>query len=109
MSITDKILEVFQSIIDWVHQAVLMQFLINCRIIFTAISDFVLNIFSDFGNSIIGIGDTLANAFQKNGFTSFNNFFSAFIGIIFFVFCIKIGIKLVLKLIEIIGNYIPLT
>lgn len=109
MSITDKILEVLQSAVDWVHEGFLTRFLIYSRVIFTGISDFVLNLFSDFGNSIIGIGDTLANAFEKNGFASFNNFFSAFIGIIFFVFCIKVGIKLVLKIIEIIGNYIPLT
>ena len=109
MSVTDKILEVLASAIEFVHDSILLQLYINIRIIFTTICDFVLNIFADFGGSIVSLGDTLAGAFQSNGFTSFNNFFSAFIGIIFFVFCIKTGIKLVLKIVEIIGNFIPFT
>lgn len=109
MSVTEKILEVLQSAIEFVHQGILLQLYINIRIIFTAISDFILNIFSDFGSSIVSFGDLVASSFQSNGFASLNNFFYAFIGIIFFVFCIKTGIKLVLKVIEIIGNFIPFT
>lgn len=109
MSVTDKILEALASVIENIHESILLQLYIKIRFIFTAICDFILNIFSEFGSSIVSLGDTVAGAFQSNGFTSFNNFFYAFIGIIFFVFCIKTGIKLVLKIVEIIGNYIPFT
>lgn len=106
---TDTILEWLRDIIDSLYQSFIYEFYLKITIIISAIANFVLDIFDDCGSKVVGFGDLLANAFSRNGFNGFNNFFYGFIGIIFVVFCIKTGIKLILKLIDIVGNYIPFT
>ena len=70
---------------------------------------FVLAIFGELGKEVVSVGDLVSDSFQKNGLATFNNFFYAFIGIVFLSFAVRYGIKLVLKIIELVGNYIPFT
>lgn len=70
---------------------------------------FVLSIFGELGKEVVSVGDLVSDSFQKNGLATFNNFFYAFIGIVFLSFAVRYGIKLVLKIIELVGNYIPFT
>jgi hypothetical protein len=70
---------------------------------------FFLDLFGKIGNDFVSTGDIISNSFQKQGLASFNNFFYAIIGVIFLSFAIKAVIKLVIKALEIIGNYIPFT
>lgn len=70
---------------------------------------FFMDLFGSIGKDVVNTGDIVAGSFQKNGLSSFNNFFYMFIGVVFISFALKAVIKLVLKAIEIIGNYIPFT
>lgn len=70
---------------------------------------FVLSVFGEVGKEAVYTGDVVSSSFAKNGFTNFNNFFYAVIGLLFLVFAVKYGIKLLLKILDLIGNYIPFT
>ena len=82
---------------------------ISVTCLLASIVIYAFNLFGKIGNDFVSTGDIISNSFQKQGLASFNNFFYAIIGVIFLSFAIKAVIKLVLKALEIIGNYIPFT
>lgn len=91
----------FQFILDYLSARI--------ALILHGFMSFVLSIFGEVGKEAVSVGDVVASQINKTGLTNFNNFFYAIVGIIFIVFCVKYGIKLILKIIDIVGNYIPFT
>lgn len=80
--------------------------------LFYYLDAFMVLIFSGFdkaGKRVIISGDILGSHFEKFGFSNFNNFVYVFVGFIFVTWAIKSGYKILTKIIEIIGNFTPLT
>lgn len=73
------------------------------------IMQFFFSGFDTAGKTIITSGDIMANHFANNGFTSFTNFMTVFVGFVFVSWAVKTAWKIVTKIIEIVGNYIPFT
>lgn len=91
----------FQFLLDYIGARI--------ALILHAFMGFVLSLFGEVGKEAVSVGDVVASQINKTGLTNFNNFFYAIVGIVFIVFCIKYGVKLILKIIDIVGNYIPFT
>lgn len=105
---SDTLLDKFTGsgdILDFIFENLLERI----SIIFHGFLSFFISVFGYLGKEVVAVGDIVSDTFQKQGFTSFNNFFFAFIGFVVLFFCVKSGIKLLLKMIELIGNYIPFT
>lgn len=99
------VLDNSENLLDYLFDVILdkLSFIVHGFI------SFVLLIFGELGKEVVSMGDIVTYSFQKNGFLAINNFFYAFIGIVFLSFAVRYGIKLLLKLIDLIGNYIPFT
>lgn len=111
-NILDKLKIIFDFLFDKLHNIFDYFFdkiLEKLSSIVHGFISFVLLIFGELGKEVVSMGDIVSYSFQKNGLLAINNFFYAFIGIVFLSFAVRYGIKLLLKLVDLIGNYIPFT
>lgn len=100
-NISDSVQEWFMTLLEYLIDR-LFYFLDVFLVIF-------FNGFDTAGKRVIASGDILGSHFEKFGFASFSNFVYVFVGFVFVFWAIKAGYKILTKIIEIIGNFTPLT
>lgn len=100
-NISDKVSEIFTGLLNYIVDRLFYYF--------DALFIIFINGFDTAGKRVSYSGDIITSHFQKLGFASFTNFIYVFVGFVFVAWAVKAGYKILTKIIEIIGNFTPLT